>query len=250
MKACMLRNLCFRGRSFINTLIFIKISNMPLLPIMRIDFDAEISPAEVPAFRGAVIEKVGIGQEIFHNHNNEEGGNGYHYRYPLIQYKALEGRPAIILIGEAVAEARHLFRQPGWELSFTRRKLRARLVRSQTREYEAGLAPAPRSYRLRRWLALNQDNHRRFEETRSLAGRIRLLERVLAGHILGFASGVGIRFEERFEVAITEIEQERIRSFEGVRSLTFDICFEANLLLPPFVGLGKGVTQGFGVLLG
>ena len=221
---------------------------MPLLSIMRVDFDAEISPAEVPAFRGAVIEKVGIEQEIFHNHNNEEGGNGYHYRYPLIQYKALEGRPAILFIGEAVAEARHLFRQADWELSFTRRKLRARLVRSQTEEHEVSLAPAPRPYRLRRWLALNQENHRRFEETRGLAARAHLLERVLAGHILGFASGVGVRFEERFELAIVEIEQQLIRSFEGVRSLTFDVRFEANLLLPPNIGLGKGVTQGFGVL--
>lgn len=221
---------------------------MPLIPIMRVDFDAEISPAEVPAFRGAVIEKVGIEQEIFHNHNNEEGGNGYHYRYPLIQYKALEGRPAILFIGEAVSEAHHIFRQPDWELSFTRRKLRARLVRSQTEEFEVGLAPAPRPYRLRRWLALNQDNHRRYRAARSLAGQARLLERVLAGHILGFASGVGVRFEERFEVAITEIEQPRMRSFEGVKSLTFDVRFEANLLLPPFIGLGKGVTQGFGVL--
>ena len=215
---------------------------------MRVDFDADISPAEVPAFRGAVIEKVGIEQEIFHNHNNEEGGNGYHYRYPLIQYKALEGRPAILFIGDAVSEAHHLFRQPDWELSFTRRKLRGRLVRSQTKEYEVRLTPAPRPYLLRRWLALNQDNHRRFEETRGMAARARLLERVLAGHILGFASGVGIRFEERFELAITEIEQQRIRSFEGVKSLTFDVRFEANLLLPPHIGLGKGVTQGFGVL--
>ncbi|MCB0587015.1 MAG: hypothetical protein KDD06_17050, partial [Phaeodactylibacter sp.] len=46
------------------------------------------------------------------------------YRYPLIQYKALEGRPAILFIGDAVSEAHHLFRQPDWELSFTRRKLR------------------------------------------------------------------------------------------------------------------------------
>ena len=221
---------------------------MPLIPIMRVDFDADISPAEVPAFRGAVIEKVGVEQEAFHNHNNEEEGNGYHYRYPLIQYKALEGRPAILFIGDAVQEARHLFRQPDWELSFTRRRIRARLVGSQTREYEVGPAPAPRPYRLRRWLALNQDNHRRFEETRSLAERARLLERVLAGHILGFASGVGVRFEERFELAIVEIEQQLIRSFEGVRSLTFDVRFEANLLLPPYIGLGKGVTQGFGVL--
>ncbi|MCB9287132.1 MAG: hypothetical protein H6560_07405 [Lewinellaceae bacterium] len=221
---------------------------MPPIDIMRVDFDADISPAEVPAFRGAVIEKVGIEQEIFHNHNNEAGGNGYHYRYPLIQYKALEGRPAILFIGDAVSEAHHLFRQPDWELSFTRRKLRGRLVRSQTKEYEVGLTPAPRPYLLRRWLALNQDNHRRFEETRGMAARARLLERVLAGHILGFASGVGIRFEERFELAITEIEQQRIRSFEGVKSLTFDVRFEANLLLPPHIGLGKGVTQGFGVL--
>lgn len=222
---------------------------MPLIPILRVDFDAEIAPSEVPAFRGAVIEKVGIEQEIFHNHNNEEGGNGYHYRYPLIQYKALEKRPTILFIGAAVSEAYHLFRQPDWELSFTRRKIRTRLVRSQTQEYEVGLSPTPRPYRLSRWLALNQDNHRRYQSARGLSGQARLLERVLAGHILGFASGVGIRFEQRFELAITEIEQQRIRSFEGVKSLTFDVRFEANVLLPPFIGLGKGVTQGFGVLV-
>lgn len=68
-----------------------KNSDMPLISIMRIDFDAKISPAEAPAFRGAVIEKVGIGQEIFHNHDNGEGGKGCRYRYPLMQYKLTSG---------------------------------------------------------------------------------------------------------------------------------------------------------------
>ena len=221
---------------------------MKRVAIMKVEFDAAISPNEVPAFRGAVIEKVGIEQEVFHNHDNEGTGNGYHYRYPLIQYKALGGRPVVLFIDTAVSEAYHLFRQPSWELNFTRRQTLAKLVSSETREYEVGVIGQHQAYTLKRWQALNQDNYRRFQQLHGIAEQAKYLEGILAGHILGFASGLGIRFEKRFGLAITAIEQQRFRSFEGVKNLAFDIRFDANVELPPYIGLGKGVSQGFGVL--
>ena len=51
--------------------------------ILHVIFDSNIMPYEVPAFRGAIIKKVGQENILFHNHLN---GNGFLYKYPLIQY--------------------------------------------------------------------------------------------------------------------------------------------------------------------
>lgn len=61
---------------------------MKQLRLISVTFDTEIAPYETPAFRGAVIEKVGYEREHYHNHNNDpEADIRYHYRYPLVQYK-------------------------------------------------------------------------------------------------------------------------------------------------------------------
>ena len=42
-------------------------------------------------FRGAMIEMSGS-DPLFHNHQ----ADGFHYRYPLIQYKLIDGHPGIL----------------------------------------------------------------------------------------------------------------------------------------------------------
>lgn len=222
---------------------------MKQVRILSVSFDTEIAPQETLAFRGAVIEKVGLQQELFHNHNNAPDARvAYHYRYPLVQYKRQGRRPSIVFIDEGVGQAQHFFMQSDWSFDFAGRRYQAAVSNLNMRTYPLGVTATPHYYTLRRWAGLNQDNYEQFSRLESLAERARFLERILAGHILGFAKGVGHRFQRRFDVSIMEILNRQFLIIEGVKMLTFGLRFKANVLLPPSIGLGRGVSQGLGVV--
>jgi len=217
------------------------------IQIMKVVFDAEIAPYETPAFRGAIIGKVGLDKDIYHNHdNNADSPKQYHYRYPLIQYRQDRKRPAMIFIGHGIPEAQHLFAQPDWSLTFSGRTQTMNIADMQLRRAPFGVTPDYRYYTLHRWQALNEENVKRYYATEDLSERLAILKKILSGHIISFAKGIDYRIEERFEVQITEILRTQTVQYEGIKALTFDVRIKTNLVFPPFVAVGKGVSLGFG----
>ena len=79
---------------------------MKKIRLLSITFDTEIKPYEIPAFRGAIIEKAGRESILFHNHLNE---GAYLYKYPLIQYKMIGSKPCIMCIEHGVDEIHKFF---------------------------------------------------------------------------------------------------------------------------------------------
>ena len=63
--------------------------------ILVIRFKNEISLLEIPFFRGAILHALhGEANVLFHNHVDE---SSFRYSYPLIQYKRIQGKAAIVL---------------------------------------------------------------------------------------------------------------------------------------------------------
>ena len=75
-----------------------------------------------------------------------------------------------------------------------------------------------------------------------------MLERLLIGNILSFAKGIGVYFDEEIKVSIVDIEKAEQYLFKNVKMLGFDVVFRTNVLLPRYVGVGKGVSLGFGMI--
>lgn len=61
-----------------------------------IKFNNEIYPDEIDCFRGAVIHAMDGANVLFHNHLE---GAGLRYSYPLIQYKRIHRKAAIVCVG-------------------------------------------------------------------------------------------------------------------------------------------------------
>lgn len=221
---------------------------MKELQIMKVVFNARIAAHETPAFRGAIIQKVGLDRDIYHNHDNNANSNKqYHYRYPLVQYRRDRNRPALVFIGQGIVEAGHLFAQPDWTLTFAGRTQAMSIADLQVRQHSFGVTPNEyRYYTVHRWQALNDANYQRYNQTDDLAARIQMLQQILTGHIISFAKGINYQLEQRFDLCITDILSTRINHYEGVKVQTFEARFKTNLLLPPFIALGKGVSLGFG----
>ena len=83
----------------------------------------------------------------------------------------------------------------------------------------------------------------------SLRDRIALLDAVLVGNLLSCFKGLGIVAAEEIVAYLTRLENIRTISSKKTQMMAFDVAFESNVLLPPYIGLGKSVSRGFGVLL-
>ena len=105
------------------------------------------------------------------------------------------------------------------------------------------------TYHLRKWLPLNQENYRRYEALDSIVERYAFLERLLTGNILSFAKNMGVYLDKQVECKITSADEPRIVNYKGVKMMSFDVEFKSNVSLPDYIGLGKGVSLGFGMVV-
>ncbi len=96
------------------------------------------------------------------------------------------------------------------------------------------------------WLALNQSNAQRFKRLGSDKERCRLLENILVGNFLSLAKGLGINIANRVLVKLTGFDHKPVRTPHPM--LGFRIGYVSNMVLPEFLGLGKMVSKGFGLM--
>lgn len=175
--------------------------------------------------------------------------NGYRYSYPLVQYKVVDGKAAVVLAAEGNSYAELLKGIDGAGLAIGSRRVRCEIesIESSSVELRAD-ALKTGDYVLRQWLPLNQDNYSRYVRLDGLMDRCAFLEKVLVGNILSLGKGLGVYFEDEVKVRILDIMDERPCTYKGVNMLCFDIKFRTNVSLPLHLGLGKGVSIGLGTI--
>lgn len=214
-----------------------------------IRFSGRLAQEEIPFFRGALLESAG-NESAFHNHAEDSSSL---YRLPAIQYKLLGGTPAVVGVNchENGADALERLFSSGSEYDFRiGRSVRTFVVESkQTLFSSLSGKPGDRHrYVMRNWLPLNQENYRRYRQTDSLAERIAQLDRTLVGNILSLYRNFEVIFKEDISAYIVDILSEGEAMYKDVRMTTMDIVFDTDVFIPSAIGLGKGVSRGFGVV--
>lgn len=217
-----------------------------MINVLTILLDLKIKEDELPSFRGAVIAKAGASNVLFHDHTD----CGLRYSYPLIQYKCLGGYAAVQAIETAIPQAGSLLLDncEPFKLKLGRRIAEVSVTDVLRQTFDLELSEEMSDYEISRWLPLNQENYRQYMSIDSLAERYFFLERLLVGNILSFAKGIGIFVEGEIALSITELISTQTCRFKGIDMLSFSVRFKTNIILPEFVGLGKGVSLGFGVI--
>ena len=221
---------------------------MKELRLLSVTFQDTLQPWELPAFRGAIAQKVGWEHDWFHNHNNSEEGEKTIYRYPLIQYKLHQKHPMMLCIDQGVDEAHLLFTKPDWSLKVNNEKLEMKIQSLNLNNFKMRLFEKPQQYRLHNWLALNSENYKAYHDMTRIGDKITLLERILTNNILRFAEGIGWEIPEKIELGITDLIKVNRVSYKNLKVEAHNLDFQSNVFLPDFIGLGRGSSMGFGVI--
>ena len=210
---------------------------------LSISFNLPIYPRQIPQWRGAFIEMAGWEDALFHNH---KGDKEYHYRYPKLQYRVRRKNASIFAVNEGVDALQQVLATNDWKLNWQGEVKQLQIEDLGMYEHRFRFLQAPQKYRLRKWMALNPENHQRWESCNGLLQRIGLLERLLRNHLLAGLWGMGWEPREQVSVQLERIDRTGYLPFHGTKLLAFDVTFSANVFLPPGMAIGKGVSLGFG----
>lgn len=218
---------------------------MKKIRVLTVVFDTEIAGHEIPAFRGAVIDKVGQDNILFHNHLSSRE---FLYKYPLIQYKMINRKPAIMCIDYGVDEIHKFFEKRDWNLKISDRWLEMKIDKLQMNQFVMQVWDKTFSYSIFNWIALNQENHAKYHELTTMTSKIEMLERTLKANILSFAKGIEWTVDKEIKLSIKDIRRHRAARVKGKQLEGFDLDFSTNVFLPVYIGLGKSTSLGYGIV--
>lgn len=212
--------------------------------ILTIRFSNEIRPFEVSLFRGAVINSLDQKLLLFHNHEGEK----FRYDYPLIQYKRIAGKAAIVCLKQGTEDIGEFFSSNHFTLHLNDRVMEAEITSVMPSRYNVQEWNKEFDYRINRWIPFNDKNYKEFKKIEGIAEQIQFLEKILTGNILSFAKGIGIWFERQVNCKIIKLSNLYWVSVKGIKVASFNAEFKCNISLPNHIGLGKHVSIGCGTV--
>lgn len=220
-----------------------KIPLMKRVRVLKLDFDANVLPQDIPKLRGAIIEKTERAKILFHNHLDD---NKFRYAYPLIQYKSIKGKASIICIDEGTEEIHALFRTKDMNLKIGDKNQNLLMSGLNAKFFNIQTQDRLLEYNSYKWLGLNSENFEKYIELKDIDEQKRFLEKIMIGNILALAEGIGYKVKNDIKVYITMIESVKMVRYKNAKMLSFNLRFKTNFFIPNYLGLGKGASIGFG----
>lgn len=218
---------------------------MNYIRTLILKFDLPLRQHEIPKFRGAVANIEENRQDIlYHGHDGEE----LRYAYPLIQYKTINGRAAIVGIADGTSSLEQMTSPFTRTIKLGEAERTITLCESLACSTAMDYVAEPVHYLITNWTPLNKENYASYSATSDMVERLELLKRMLVGNILSFAKGIGLHIESELKIGIVSLKEQRAITYKGQKMLTFNAEFTSNLRLPQFIGLGKGASAGHGVV--
>ena len=115
------------------------------------------------------------------------------------------------------------------------------------KDEEFGISEKIRTYEfVTPWLALNQENYRKFYTLKGKEERDEFVRKILIGNIISMSKSLGYEVPGQIKCdANVHFKKDRLKD---VSVMTFTGKFYANFLIPDYLGIGKSVSRGFGAV--
>ncbi len=177
-------------------------------------------------------------------HQHTENGINF-YQYPKVQYKIIKGTPVIM----GIEEGAEILKDISWDveelvLGKMVYQIEERQIIERTQEF--GFSDKMWQYRfIIPWIALNKKNYGYYQQS-GPKSRVKLLHQILAGNILSISKSFGYVVLNQIKVR-TKLSSVKTYS-KGIPLIGFEGRFQMNFMLPDYLGIGKSVSRGFGVV--
>lgn len=179
---------------------------------------------------------------LLHHHTEK----GTLYTYPRVQYKIIGGTPIIVGIEEGARILKEISNEL-CELELGRSKYEIKSIQMNLINADFGKSRRNIKYRfLIPWLALSQKNYAKYKSIKDWKEKKELLNNILAGNILSICKSFG--YTVKGKIYAHSLLYEKIVNYKAIPHNAFTGEFKINFVLPDFIGIGKGVSHGFGTI--
>lgn len=203
-----------------------------------------IKPFDIPKFRGYLSDRY-RGYDLIHNHMENDK---LRYAYPSIQFKVTDGQPTIVGIGNGIEVLKAVFMDIAHlDIDGRQYKINEKSVRLDRIEF--GQTSNAVEYRfVIPWMALNQDNHRKYKKL-SWHERQPFLGNILRGNLKSLSKGLDYFIPDFENLNVQTDLKPVVRNFKNNKMICFKGSFETNFLIPDNLGIGKQTARGFGSVI-
>lgn len=195
-------------------------------------------------FRNEVKNIVGRDADEFHNHTPD--GKRI-IRYPKIQYRVIEdsetgSKTAAFWGVESGVESIKSLLDTLEDVAASRKNFST----------EVEISNKPIRYRLNYALLFNGIKWADYCESHSIRDRVSMVETAIVGNILNFCQEVGYKIlDKSLKVEVLDFAELGFKHCptekkEDLFLMAFDVIYEANIVLPPYIGLGRFKALGYG----
>ena len=170
------------------------------------------------------------------------------FLYPRVQVKILNEQIYFIGIGEGVEPIKEVIKNLQI-LDFG--NITFEISDNEIEESKKKFHPSSKFFRYRfitPWVALNQSTGKKYHCLKN-KDRVNYLNKLLGQNIVFISRELGIELEENI---FTKINLSTLlpKKLEENNWAAFDGEFETNFILPNYIGIGNGITRGYGALHG
>lgn len=206
--------------------------------VLKTDKDVTCDAGKLRGYIGSQFKS----HPLLHNHYSK---NNYLYSYPLVQYHVIDGHAGIFAMEEGADVLREI------SSSITELKMdRTYDVVEKViydRIFDINTSNEEYTYEfISPWMALNPKNYDKYKALDDWKDRKLFLNRILTGNILSMSKGLRIIVNRR--IYPKTFLQPLTVSYKSVNMLAFKGTFTVKFKLPDYIGLGKGVSHGFGCI--
>lgn len=202
--------------------------------ILDFDSDKNVTPIQLRGFLAHLFTNI----SEFHHHSD----NSYHY--PLIQYKRIDKKLAIIGMGEfadvvfdKMSNLDHITTQDQ-KIPLTNIELQNTIYYPKEVKTKYKFASP--------WIALNKENYVKYSLLAKKDHRA-FLEKILVGNILSMLKGMEIFVD--YIITVKIYSYKSITTTAHQNKFTGFFCeWDSSITIPEYCGLGKSISKGFGVV--
>jgi hypothetical protein len=171
---------------------------------------------------------------VLHNHKE----NGFDYKSPRVRYLVIDNYPRLVSFADGLDIVERIYKeQPDLRIG-TKSYLVSGTELQDTIETVGISDEGFYKYRsITPWIALNEENHVTYKRTQLF----------LIGNLLALSKNLNIEVQRMVDVKIDHFAEINLEA-GSITILGFKVEFKTNFKIPQFIGVGKLVSKGFGVM--